>query len=156
MESLWSNNCDYFALTGRVLIKVVDVYDGDTITAITKVPSGNLEASSACFAKFRFRLFGIDAPEMRGEDRVRGRHARNRLAQLLIRSETPILDEGRLKKRFNDGTSSYFAWAECTPNKSDKYGRVLARVFLDEKCTTTQCVNDILVQENHARPFMCT
>ena len=148
MESLWSHNCDYFALRGRVRLKVVDVYDGDTITAIANVPS----SESSLFAKFRFRLLGIDAPEMRGADKGRGRSARNRLAQLLLRSEAPILEEGRLNDLFNSGTS-HFAWAECSP-KHEKYGRVLARIFLDENCT--QCVNDILVHENHAHPFMCT
>lgn len=146
MESLWSHNCDYFALRGRMLIKVVDVYDGDTITAITNVSSGDF------FAKFRFRLSGIDAPEMRGEDRLKGRDARNRLTQLLLRSETPIIEEGSVKGLFNDN-KSYYAWAECS-SKSDKYGRVLARVFIDDNCT--RCVNDILVNENHAHPFMCT
>jgi endonuclease YncB( thermonuclease family) len=142
MESLWNHNCEYFALRGLIKLKVVDVYDGDTITAIAC-----MDDHGTTYAKFKFRLYGIDAPEMKGATLEDARISRNRLAQLLLKSSEPITHNGKLTHLFNDGVTSHYAWAQCSTDH-EKYGRVLARIYTDADCNT--CVNDILVNEGLA------
>lgn len=152
MESLWNHNCEYFALRGLLSVKVVDVYDGDTITAIACIDmdhddNGATATTTTKYAKFKFRLHGIDAPEMKGATLEDARISRNRLAQLLLKSSDPITHNGKLTHLFNDGVTSHYAWAQCSTDH-EKYGRVLARIYTDADCST--CVNDILVNEGLA------
>ncbi len=131
-------------------VKVVDIYDGDTFTAIAPLVD---DVSTRLFAKFRFRLYGIDTPEMKGESLERARAARNRVAQLVLRSRDPVTHHGKLASLFNDGITSHYAWVECLSEHHDKYGRVIARMYTDPEYSV--CINDILLEEGYASAFMC-
>ena len=64
---------------------VVKVYDGDTITIISKLP---YEESS--FYKFSVRLNGIDCPEIKGEtlqEKQCAQLARDELSKLILNKE---------------------------------------------------------------------
>jgi endonuclease YncB( thermonuclease family) len=83
--------------------KVVDVYDGDTITCVTKY------AHRGKFIKIKCRLIGVDTPEMRGgtdESKQDAIESRDFLSDLV----------------FNK-----IVYLKCDIN--DKYGRVLVVVF---------------------------
>ena len=86
---------------------VVKVYDGDTITIISKLP---YEESS--LYKFSVRLNGIDCPEIKGEtlkEKQCAQLARDELSKLILNKEIILKNL-----------------------KTEKYGRILADVYLDD------------------------
>ena len=85
-----------------VKARVIDVYDGDTITCIVK--------KYGHFVKIKCRLIGVDTPEMRGgtdETKQLAHEARDFLTELVLNKEI---------------------YLKCDIN--DKYGRVLVVVFM--------------------------
>jgi len=110
--------------------KIISVYDGDTCTALVDL-GFNINL------KIKIRLFGIDTPELRGEDRDNGIKSRDRLREL-------ILDKNVTIKTYKDRT--------------EKYGRWLASIYIDVPETIIgdiqYSVNDILVKEGLAIPYM--
>ena len=97
--------------------KIIDVYDGDTVTAV--VDLGFLH-----FQEMKLRLYGINTPELKGEEREQGLLARDILRGLILDKEVMI--------------HSY-------KDKQGKYGRYLATIFLDGLN-----INNWLVDEGHA------
>ncbi|WP_218841818.1 thermonuclease family protein [Winogradskyella ursingii] len=83
--------------------KIIDVYDGDTVTAM--VDLGFLH-----FQQMKLRLYGIDTPELRGPERERGLEVRDILREM-------ILDQDVIINSYKD--------------KQGKYGRYLANIFLN-------------------------
>ena len=84
---------------------VTDVYDGDTITC--KIDLGfKINAY-----KQKIRLYGIDTPELRGEERERGLYYRDKLRE-------KILNKDIILKTIKD--------------KRGKYGRILGIIYLDD------------------------
>lgn len=121
-----------FNMYSKKIIKarVVDVYDGDTITCIVK---------KGDFVKIKCRLLGIDTPEMRGgndETKKLAHEARDFLSDLVLNK---------------------IVYLYC--DKNDKYGRVLVVLFksnptpfykrsvYDEKYFE-QSVNKIILNNN--------
>ena len=86
---------------------VIKVYDGDTITIASKMPYEN----SPLF-RFSVRLDGIDTPEIKSKDKnekALAILARDSLLQLIINKNVTLKNV-----------------------KNEKYGRILADVFLDD------------------------
>jgi micrococcal nuclease len=106
-----------FPITGG---RVIKVYDGDTITIASKLP---YDASP--LYRLSVRLNGLDAPEMKSgskEEHDAAVLARDFVANLIL-NKYVTLDNIR----------------------SEKYGRILADVYIDE-----MCVNDMLIRERYA------
>ncbi|MRT16737.1 hypothetical protein F3C99_07190 [Vitellibacter sp. q18] len=101
--------------------KVIDVYDGDTITAM-------VDLGFYHYQQMKFRLYGINTPEIRGEDRDRGIAVRD-----IVR--TMILDKEVIINSYKD--------------KQEKYGRYLANILIDDLD-----LNQWLVQNGHAEEYM--
>ncbi|MCT4628440.1 thermonuclease family protein [Winogradskyella sp.] len=100
--------------------KIIDVYDGDTITAL--VDLGFLVSR-----EMKFRLYGIDTPELRGVEREEGIKVRDILRERILDKEVVIYS-------FKD--------------KQGKYGRYLASVLLDG-----EDINQWLVGNGYAKPY---
>ena len=86
---------------------VVKVYDGDTITILSKLPY-----KDSALYKFSVRLNGIDCPEIKGEtlkEKLRAQIARDELSKLILNKEIILKNL-----------------------KTEKYGRILADVYLDD------------------------
>ena len=84
---------------------VVKVYDGDTITIANRLPY----AESPLY-RFQVRLAGIDCPEIRGgstEEKSMAIEARNHLQGLV-----------------------FSKWVDVRNGQTEKYGRLLADVYL--------------------------
>lgn len=99
---------------------VLSVYDADTVT---------LDIDLGCWthiAKEKCRLYGINAPEMRGSEREAGTVARDALRELILGKEITI----RTHK-----------------DKAGKYGRLLVEIYLGEIH-----VNEWLINQGHAVP----
>jgi micrococcal nuclease len=101
--------------------KVIDVYDGDTITAM-------VDLGFYHYQQMKFRLYGINTPEIRGEDRDRGIAVRDIVRAMILDKEVII--------------NSY-------KDKQEKYGRYLANILIDDLD-----LNQWLVQNGHAEEYM--
>ena len=86
--------------------KVVKVYDGDTITVASKILKGK------DLYRFSVRLNGIDSPEIKGKSDAEKTSAilsRDKLSDLIFNKVVRLEDV-----------------------KTEKYGRILAEVYLDD------------------------
>jgi micrococcal nuclease len=97
--------------------KIVKVYDGDTVTAVVDL-GFNVSVTE------KIRLYGLDTPEIRGEERADGLISRDRLRERILDQEVTI-------KTFKD--------------KKGKYGRYIAEIFLGD-----ENINEWLITEGLA------
>ena len=80
-----TNETPLYKLTGNYKAKIVDVYDGDTVTIIIFNKLG--------FEKHKLRLYGIDTPEMKpplsdpNRDKVKEKAiaSKNKLSELILK-----------------------------------------------------------------------
>ena len=97
--------------------KIIKVYDGDTVTA--KIDCGfHLNFTE------KVRLYGINAPELRGKERPEGLKARDYLRELILDKEVTI---------------------KTIKDRKGKYGRYLGEIFIG-----TVNINKKLVKKGHA------
>ena len=100
--------------------KVIKVYDGDTITIANKLPIKN-----SPMYRFSVRLDGIDAPEIKSKqewEKMCARQAKDFLSSKIL---------GKI--------------VELKDVKNEKYGRILATVYLNDKN-----INQLMIDKKHA------
>lgn len=103
-------NTQEFSLRGRKMkAKVLEIYDGDTITIAFKFDSS--------FYKKRCRVYGIDCAELKTRD---GEEKK-------VAIDTKLYVQSILLNKVVDIE---------TDNKEDKYGRILAKIFMDDGKTS--------------------
>jgi len=85
--------------------KIIEVYDGDTVTAI-------IDLGFYTFVRVKLRLQGIKAPEVRGAEKYKGLIVKDILAGLVLNRKVEV-------KTFKD--------------KKGKFGRYIAILFVDGK-----------------------
>lgn len=102
--------------------KITKVTDGDTVHADINLGFGIILSDTI------LRLYGINAPEMKGESSHLGQISKSRLEDLVLGKEVIL-------KTFKD--------------KKEKYGRLLAQIWLGELN-----INSQLVSEGHAKAYM--
>jgi len=103
--------------------QVIKVYDGDTITIAAQLPY-----PESPIYRFSVRLFGIDAPEIKGkseEEKVAAHVAQKSLEDLILHKTVRLENRGQ-----------------------EKYGRILADVYLDKIH-----VNQWLLDNKHAKVY---
>lgn len=111
--------------------KCLRVVDGDTVDL-------EVDMGFKTYSTHRFRLLGIDTPELRRgteEQKVAGRAAAKRVRELLF----PDGDEGSLSHPLVIFTE-----------KSDSFGRWLAEIFIGNEVNS---LGQILLDEGHAVPY---
>lgn len=104
---------------------VTGVYDGDTITVDIDL------GFSVTLHKYKIRLLGVDAPELRGgteASRKRGRASRDFLRGLVLGKEIILT---------------------TVKDKKGKYGRYLGQAIIGG-----QCVNLNLLEQKHAKKYI--
>lgn len=105
----------------RAVIK--SVYDGDTCTA-------DIDLGLHIWAHDeKLRLYGINAPELRGDERPEGLKARDYLRSMIDGREVMI---------------------QTIKDKKGKYGRYLARIWLKDEAGNWADVNKQMVDAGHA------
>jgi len=97
--------------------KILSVYDGDTVTAM-------VDLGFEIRKKIKIRLYGINAPEIRGKQRPEGLKSRDYLRSLILYKNVII-------QTFKD--------------KKGKYGRYIGIIHLDD-----ENINEVLVESGHA------
>jgi micrococcal nuclease len=113
---------------GATILKVVD---GDTVDLM-------VDLGFSVHHKIRVRLYGINTPESRTKD--------------LKEKELGL----KAKKFVEDWITNHkWVFVNTIPDKSDKYGRVLARIYSSDKIDDpkTACLNIDLIQSGNAREF---
>lgn len=98
----------------------IKVYDGDTITIASRIP-----IKDSPLYRFSVRLDGIDTPEIKGKDEDEkecAKMARDDLSKLILNKEVRLEDV-----------------------KLEKYGRILAQVYLKE-----QNLNTWMIEQRYA------
>jgi len=113
----------------RYRATIASVYDGDTFRADVDL------GFSAWLKTVNFRMFGIDTPELRGgteATKAAGRAARDRFLELAPIGAAVLIES----------------------TKAGKYGRYLADVFVEQPDGSVLHVNQVLLDEGHAVPFM--
>ncbi len=103
--------------------QVVSVYDGDTCTV-------DIDLGLGVWARGeKIRLYRINAPELRGDQREAGLISRNRLRELI---------------------GGKFITVETIKDKKGKYGRYLGEIWLETEKGAVSNINDLLVSEGLA------
>jgi micrococcal nuclease len=102
--------------------KVVSVYDGDTCTVDLSL-GFHIHMSNQ-----KIRLYGIDTPELRGEDRKRGLIVRDIVSSMILNKEIILHTIGK--------------------DKSDSFGRWLGIIYIDGLN-----LNQWLVDNGYAIPY---
>lgn len=102
--------------------RVVDVYDGDTCRV-------DIDLGLNTWIKNEpIRLYRIDAPELRGDERERGLLARDYLREL-------VLDKN--------------IYLQTIKDRKGKYGRYLGELWIEVEGEIRN-VNDMMVEAGHA------
>ena len=102
---------------------VTQVYDGDTVTV-------DIDLGLHTWMKGeKLRLYRINAPELRGEEKEAGKISRDYLKKLVWKKELVI---------------------ETIKDKREKYGRYLAEILLPLDNGSYMIVNDELVKKGYA------
>ena len=128
---------DNFSLEDSLYIYkayVTDVYDGDTITCIVDC------GFNLGIQKTKIRLYGINTPELRGDERDLGIFVRDELRK-------KILNKHIFLKTIKD--------------KKGKYGRYLGTIYVENEETeeteetkeTYICINEWLLEKDYAVPY---
>jgi micrococcal nuclease len=103
--------------------KILEVYDGDTFKAEIDLGFG------VALKKVTFRMYGINAPEMKGTSKDAGTVTRDRLRSLIHGKDVTL---------------------KTHKDKQEKYGRWLAEVYTLDGVY----VNDLLIKEGLVTAFM--
>jgi len=110
---------------------VLRVIDGDTIDLA-------IDLGFNIHHKIRVRLYGVNTPESRTKD----------LAEK---------EMGLKAKKFTEDwlTTHKWVYINTIPDKNDKYGRILARIYSSEEVSavTTACLNKDIIQSGYAREY---
>jgi len=110
------------------VVEVVSIYDGDTLDVIIDLGFGITYRQT-------LRLYGINAPEMKGAEKEKGTVSRDWLRQKL--GEAKAKNEAVFIKTIKDTT--------------EKYGRLLASIFVGNE---VKSLNEQLVEQGLAVKYM--
>lgn len=110
---------------------VLNVIDGDTIDLM-------IDLGFNIHHKIRVRLYGVNTPESRTKD--------------LAEKEMGLKAKSFTKDWL---TNHKWVYVNTIPDKNDKYGRILARIYSsdDINATTTACLNKDIIQSGYAREY---
>ena len=134
------NNTDFLNIKGDYMCKAVRVFDGDTIVLLIDYPEDQC-------SKIHCRLSGIDCPEMSDKNlniKKLAINARNFLVNQITDLTIDIDDNCSyqvLNKKLEQNNKIF----NCRIDDTDKYGRYLVNLFVDN-----QCINKLMVDSTHA------
>lgn len=111
--------------------KPLKVIDGDTIDLM-------IDLGFNIHHKIRVRLYGVNTPESRTKDAAE--------KELGLKAKSFTTD-------WLDGHP--WVYVNTIPDKNDKYGRILARIFSSDQVNDpkTACLNTDIIQAGYAREY---
>jgi endonuclease YncB( thermonuclease family) len=151
MDDLLANarwdNTPVLDLAGHETIaRVLDVYDGDTLTVAMAWKDG--------IYRFTIRLLGINAEEIKGttgDTKERANLARVLLAQNVSGGTFPV-DSKTTRAILRRSLGQHDCRVRVACKSFDKYGRVLANVYTVDGV----CLSKVLLESGLARAYMTT
>lgn len=114
-------------------VTVTNVVDGDTFDGIVHLGFGEMRLE-------RFRLYGIDAWEVRGNEKDKGKAAKKALSNWIKDRTITVEVEQRWKENYGFRTLMSY---------NGKYGRPLCILFSEDKVN----INLWMVKEGHATEY---
>jgi len=106
---------------------VLHIHDGDTITIL-------VDLGIDTYRKIRLRLYGIDTPELSGEQKKAGQKSKSYTSRKINKKDIYI---------------------ETIKDKTGKYGRYLVNVWiLNKNKKEYECLNDMLLKYNLAKVLL--
>ena len=127
--SCQTNNLDLYSLKGNFRAKVVDVYDGDTITIVI--------FNKFSFEKHKLRMYGYDSPEMKPKlDKENRNHEIEK-----AKEAKQFISDLLLNKIVTFESMGY-----------DKYGRLLGKIYTDNLCSKHD-VNQLMLDKGHGYAY---
>ena len=124
-----TNHLPLYIIKGLYRAKVVDVYDGDTVTIVIFNKFG--------FEKHKLRLYGIDTPEMKPSKNLPNREEHIRKAHLA---------KDKLIERINNKI------VQVDINGYDKYGRLLGTIYI-KSCYSKENINQYMLNNNYGYAY---
>jgi endonuclease YncB( thermonuclease family) len=121
-----------YKLTGEFDCKVVDVYDGDTVTIVVCVKGG--------MEQHKLRMLGYDSPEIRPLKSIDNR-------------DEHIASAKRSKAFLYDLVINKHCIFESKPGDKDKYGRLLGNLYTTKNGIKDRHVNQIMVDSGHGYSY---
>jgi micrococcal nuclease len=118
--------------------RIVDIYDGDTITIVFYL--GNQ------IQKHKIRLYGINAPELKGSTHNKGIIARNFLLSQIIDKEIEKEYKRSDIVELLKGCKKLFTFELLG---EEKYGRILGKVY-----DGNECLNDLMILHGYAKEYI--
>ena len=124
-----TSSLETYKLKGSFRSKVVEVYDGDTITIILLNKCG--------FEKHKLRMYGYDSPEMKPKKNVPNRNqeiekakiARDKLKELILDKVVIFESKGY-----------------------DKYGRLLGNIYINNFCNKIN-INEYMIKNSYGYEY---
>lgn len=129
--------------------RIVDVYDGDTCTAILK--------HFHTMYKVHLRIDGIDTPEMKSKNQVlkiKAIEARNAVLNYVTGSDLVLDTNGIYTRPYIQTMLAqrvYIVWISV--KEQDKYGRMLVDIFRDENCDKETGLVEWLIKQKYGMPY---
>jgi endonuclease YncB( thermonuclease family) len=140
MELQNDKNTNAFSFDGlNCVCRVIDITDGDTVKVIINFKND--------YYKIIVRLNNIDTCETRSkceENKQKGLEAKKRVFNLITGKTIDIIDKKYIKNELNE--NCYLCYIKCYD--FDKYGRVLADIYSNEK--SSESFSNILINEKLA------
>lgn len=124
-----TKSLDVYKLKGKFRCKVVEVYDGDTITIILFNKCG--------FEKHKLRMYGYDSPEMKPKKNVPNRNQEIEMAKI---------SRDKLKELILDKVVIFES------KGYDKYGRLLGNIYKRNFCNKLN-INIYMVQNGYGYQY---
>ena len=124
------NNLEIYKLKGSFLVKVVDVYDGDTITIILINKCG--------YEKHKLRMYGYDSPEIKP---LKNKKNRDTEIKNALKAKN-FLSKQILNKIVIFESKGY-----------DKYGRLLGNIYLRRYFKTNININQLMIEKGFGYPY---
>ena len=140
MEKQTYYNTPTFSFKNKIYnAKILDIYDGDTITICI-----NLEGFN--FIKMNVRLDGIDTPELHGKEKELGIVARNYLINELtnIKIENNKYSRKDIREIINNNTHII----KVIFGDFDKYGRPLCIIYKNNIN-----INNLMLNNEYAKKY---
>lgn len=136
---------EYFSFNGHeCLVKIVDIYDGDTISIIFQF--------NQQYYKYRCRLCRINCEELHSSTSQKtemANQSRIELARKILGEQVDLeCKRNHLRELLNNHTGLNY----CKFYEFDKYGRLLIELYESEN-TDSPNLNDFLITQGLASPY---
>jgi endonuclease YncB( thermonuclease family) len=141
----------HFSLNGtNTYGRLVDIYDGDTVKIVLPLFESN-------YFKFDVRLNGIDTCEIKShnlENKEKGVKAKKRVCDMVEEIYGNYVNvKLETQKEIKDYLKSIVCIVFVKCYNFDKYGRLLADVYIDYNSLTRKSISEILLSEKLAYPY---